>query len=399
MTGPAVELHEYLDRQRRFAGALAAAGLDGALVVSRGGSTLDRYAQVLYLTGHYQHYSFLPDAPGLFSARAHTALVIASTGATVLCVSVPEIETGQIAAGDIRHSTDFVGTVAGALASLGLERAKLGLVGSDVFPLRYWRDLHGRAPAVGWTECDEILDRLRRIKSAAEIAIIREASAMHRRATTALLDRVEPGRTEADLAAALAASAMADGCGIYFVSISSGDGTRRWTSASLPGFSKRVLREGDLLRFDTGVVYRGYLSDFGRSVVVGGQSEGQRRLLETLHLGLDAMIGAIAPGVSVKSAVAAGEAALTRLGVVSSECAGDRIASSFPAHWGHGLGLGWERPWLAEDEELGFEPGMYVAVERALSLSGVGTAAAEQTLLVGETGIELLTGGDKGRWS
>ena len=40
-------------RQHRFAAVLREANLDGALVVSCGGATADRYANVLYLTGHY----------------------------------------------------------------------------------------------------------------------------------------------------------------------------------------------------------------------------------------------------------------------------------------------------------------------------------------------------------
>ena len=59
---------EYKRRQRAFADRLDGADLPGAVVVSRGGSTLDRYADVMYLTGHYQSYSYLPDEPGLFSS-------------------------------------------------------------------------------------------------------------------------------------------------------------------------------------------------------------------------------------------------------------------------------------------------------------------------------------------
>ena len=226
MTAAAIGRDEYLERQRRFAEALCAQGLDGAVVVSRGGSTLDRYAQVFYLTGHYQHYSYLPDVAALFSGRAHTALVISADGATILCVAVPEYEAAEIAAGDIRHSPDFVGTLVGALDSLGLAGGKLGLVGSDVLPLHYWRLLAAGAPAATWIDCDETLNGPRRIKSPAEIAIVREAAAIHRRAVTALLDGVEPGRTEADLAAALAACTVGEGCGVYFTSISSGEATR-----------------------------------------------------------------------------------------------------------------------------------------------------------------------------
>lgn len=394
-----ISKEEYEARQRRFADALRSSDFDGVLVVSRGGSTLDRYAQVLYLTGHYQHYSYLPDAPDLFSGRAHAALVLSNTGAAALCVSVPEIDQSEIAVDDIRHSESFVGTIADAVGSLGLERGRLGLVGSDVLPLKYWRELVARLPHLGWTDCDEVLMQLRRIKSPAEQQVIREAASIHRRGTSALMGAIAAGCTEADLVAAFAEVVIGAGCGLYFTSVSSGEATRRWSSSSLPGFSNRVLRQGDLVRFDMGIVHRGYLSDFGRAVVVGEPDQRQQRLLAVLHHGLDAAIAAVKPGAHVREIVAAGEAALLEHGVVASDESGDHIVSSFPVHWGHGLGLGWERPWLTGTEDSVVEPGMYLAIERALTLPGAGTAAAEQNLLVGEKVVEVLTAGSEDPWS
>lgn len=390
---------EYAARQQRFAAALRGAGLDGALVVSRGGATADRYANVLYLTGHYQHYSYLPDVPGLFSARAHAALVFSARGDAVLCVSVPEIARGRLAMDDIRHGPVFVETVARALADLGLSRQRLALVGSDVLPANQWNALRVAAPDVTWHEDEDLLGALRRIKSPAEQATIREAAAIHRRATTALLRTLRPGATEAEAMAALAAEATAAGAGLYFTTMSSGEATGLWASSPQPGFSRRVLSAGDLVRFDTGIVFEGYLSDFGRAVTVGAADAAQRRLLETLHAGLDATIAAIRPGATVREVVAAGERALGAAGVRPAGTPGDGIVSSFPVHWGHGLGLGWERPWMTETENLTIAPGMLLAIERALTLPGAGTAAAEQNLLVGADGIEILTEGPEGRWS
>jgi Xaa-Pro dipeptidase len=159
------------------------------------------------------------------------------------------------------------------------------------------------------------------------------------------------------------------------------------------------LESGDLLRFDSGIVLNGYLSDFGRAAVVGEPDDGQLRLLDVLHGGLEAAISAVRPGARVADVVAAGEAALADAGVISQDDGSGRILSSFPVHWGHGLGLGWERPYLTAGEEMRIETGMYLAIERALTLPGVGTAAAEQTLLVASHGADVLTAGPSGFWS
>jgi Xaa-Pro aminopeptidase len=170
MSGTGIEAAEYRGRQRAFADALGQAGLAGALVVSRGGATADRYASVRYLTGHYQAYSYLPDSPGLFSGRAHTAFAISATGQNVLCVSVPEYDAATLVADDIRHAPEFTAGVADALTSLGLVGPGVGIVGEDVLPLRMFRGLLAHLPSLDLTACDELLERLRRIKSPAEQA-------------------------------------------------------------------------------------------------------------------------------------------------------------------------------------------------------------------------------------
>jgi Xaa-Pro aminopeptidase len=394
-----ISLSEYRDRQRRLAAALGAAGLDGAIVVSRGGATYDRHANVYYLTGHYQHYSYLPDSPGLFSGRAHTIFVITSQGENVLCVSVPEYEAAELAADEIHHSARFMDTVVDALQELNLSSGHVGLIGADVLPTNQWLALKEAAPKVQWENSDELILRLRRIKSTAERELIRHAASINRRAVTALLRAIVPGITEAEAISEAAKIIISEGAGIYYASISSGDKTWQWTSSPLPGFSTRVLQRGDLLRFDIGIVRHGYLSDFGRAMVVGPANEEQKRLINTLHAGLDATIAAVGPGVSVREVIAAGDNMLTSLGVTSGEPKPGMIVASYPAHWGHALGLGWERPWMTADETLTIEPGMYLAIERALTLAGVGTVAAEQNLLVEEQGTEILTEGPEGRWS
>jgi Xaa-Pro aminopeptidase len=191
---------------------------------------------------------------------------------------------------------------------------------------------------------------------------------------------------------------IGEGAGIYYAAISSGEMTWQWASSPLPGYSARKLRKGDLLRFDVGIISEGYLSDFGRATVVGPPSNQQQWLIDTLHAGLDAAIDAVRPGASVRGIVATGDDMLQRLGVASGEARPNVIVASYPAHWGHALGLGWERPWMTANETLPIQPGMYIAIERALTLQGVGTAAAEQNLLVGEQSVEILTEGRKGRW-
>lgn len=293
----------------------------------------------------------------------------------------------------------FLRTVAGAVRELGLDCGVVGLVGADVLPHQQSRMLADRLPDLVWQACDETLHALRRVKSPAEMEAIRRAAKVHVDAIAALKSAVAPGRTEADLVAAFSEVALRAGAGIYFTSVSSGSEIVRWCSLPLPGFSTRELANGDLIRFDTGIVLDGYLSDFGRTLVVGRANPEQRRLLDVLHAALDATIDAVQPGVAVRDAVASGERTLASLGVTDKDRGQGSIYSSFPVHWGHGLGMGWERPIMTATEEMIVRPGMYLAIERTLSMTGTGTAAAEQTLLVKAEGVDILSAGPAGRWS
>ncbi|MGH3421366.1 MAG: aminopeptidase P family N-terminal domain-containing protein, partial [Streptosporangiaceae bacterium] len=124
-----IELAEYRERRRRFADCIGAAGMDAAIVISRGGGTLDRFANVLYLTGHYQSYAYLPETPGLFSGRSHAAVVVSAADEAVLCVSVPEVATDRVAVDDVRYSEAFAVTIAEACRDLGASAGRLAIVG------------------------------------------------------------------------------------------------------------------------------------------------------------------------------------------------------------------------------------------------------------------------------
>jgi Xaa-Pro dipeptidase len=395
-----IAIAELRERQVRFAARLQVLGLEGAVVVSRGGGTFDRHGDVYYLTGHYQPFVYLPENPPRWSGRSHTVAVVRSDAEVALCVSVPE-EFGHrgLAVDDIRWGDNFIGVVAGTLRDLGLAQGKVGIVGLDVLPGNLWDALRAEIPDAAFRRIDEELASLRRIKSSSEQQAIREASAMGRRGVTAFLGTIAPGISEAEAVAAAAEEVVRSGGAMYLLAASSGVLSSSYTTDPLPGFGRRGLEDGDIVRFDLVAVLDGYLTDFGRTVVVGEASNKQRQLLDRLHSGLDAAIGAVRPGVPVRNVVAAGDAALAEAGVGLEPGSDAELAAAYPPHWGHGLGLGWERPWFVESEDLVIEEGMYLAIERSIVMHGVGTAAAEQNLLVDADGSEVLTEGGSGRWT
>ena len=59
--------------------------------------------------------------------------------------------------------------------------------------------------------------------------------------------------------------------------------------------------------------------------------------------------------------------------------------------WGHGLGLGWEPPWIGPQSSERVEEGMCLALERRAAVGGLGGGQYEDDVLVGADGPELLT--------
>jgi len=57
---------------------------------------------------------------------------------------------------------------------------------------------------------------------------------------------------------------------------------------------------------------------------------------------------------------------------------------------GHGIGLGWDSPWLTRDEASVLQPGMVLNVERTVQRDGY-LGDFEETVLLTERGPELLT--------
>jgi Xaa-Pro aminopeptidase len=137
---------------------------------------------------------------------------------------------------------------------------------------------------------------------------------------------------------------------------------------------------GEPVKFDVFVTKQGYLSDTGRSIVIGSASEDQRRTWERMHEVFDLIKDAVRPGVSTVE--------LWDLFVREFAARSMRPAIRF---LGHGLGLSLhEEPFIAAHSDTVLEPGMVFAVE-PVSVDGRNGYHLEDILLVTKDGHENLT--------
>jgi Xaa-Pro aminopeptidase len=376
---PRVDAAEHRARQDALREIARERGWPAVAVFGRGGGTYDRHGDLLYLTGHYQTYPYLADRPPLWSGRGHALLVLPVDGAPVLVCSAPDVDP-DVAVDDVRITRgDFAERCTELLAELGG-----GVVGLDIVPA----SLAAQLPLGGFEPADDVLERMRRRKSPAEQAILRRACAVGTAAVDALIEASVPGATEGSAVARAASIACEAGAHPYLIALAAGERAGAYTGRPLPGWrAERRFGDGELARLDFVIVLEGYYCDFGRTWVVGDLPAGapEHSLVTALEDALDAAVAAALPGAPAGLIARAGTAALP---------AG--ITTGYPPHWGHGLGLGWEGPWLLPDADERLEPGYALAVEVALQGEG-GTVAGEQDILVGPVGPELLTPARWGR--
>src|SRR5450755_603685 len=124
----AISAEEFRTRQARVRQAAQDAGLDGAVVYSRGGAFMDMSADVLYLTNHYSQQPYMGDESGVGTARSHGVVIVPVDGPTTVVVDIPWWRRDLVVADQVRPSIDVTGTAAEAIKSSGLANGRLGVV-------------------------------------------------------------------------------------------------------------------------------------------------------------------------------------------------------------------------------------------------------------------------------
>ncbi|MEJ2667092.1 MAG: aminopeptidase P family protein [Deinococcales bacterium] len=227
---------------------------------------------------------------------------------------------------------------------------------------------------------EAFLAPFRLIKTAQEIADLREAARITDQAFEHVVPMIEPGVREIEVALELERHmrlAGSNGAGFHIIVAS---GIR---SAMPHGVaSTKTIEAGDLVTLDFGAVYNGYHADMTRAVAVGPIAPELRRLFDAVLEAQEAALDAVAPGRSGSDLDA----------VARDLLAGHDLAEAFSHSLGHGTGLEiHEGPRLSHRSDDVLAPGMIVTVEPGVYLPGFGGVRVEDLALVTESGHEVLS--------
>jgi Xaa-Pro dipeptidase len=206
-------------------------------------------------------------------------------------------------------------------------------------------------------EASAIIDGCRICKSSAELALMKQATAMtlqvHRLAAGLMREGISRGELVRFIDEAH--RAMGADNGSTFCIVQFGQATAY--PHGVPG--EQYLQPGELVLIDTGCTVQGYHSDITRTYIFGQPSADQARIWELEQAAQQAAFDAVRPGVTCEAVDAAARKVVEKAGLGPDYC-----LPGIPHRTGHGCGMSiHETPYLVRGNQTLLQPGMCASNE------------------------------------
>ncbi len=260
--------------------------------------------------------------------------------------------------------------------------------GFDTLPGSRMRRL---APFASIVDVAPKIAKLRSVKSAGEISLIRKSVEATIEAHLAAMRAVRPGVYEYEIAALMKYEYQRRGCerSAYPPIVGSG------FNSTILHYDKnrRQMEAGDMLVLDVGGEYSGYAADITRTLPVGGRfTKRQRKMYEIVLGAQQAAIAAARPGASLgrDGPNSLHLIALEYLNKKGKEQVGEPLGKYFIHGLGHHVGLAVHDP---SERDGTLRPGMVITIEPGIYIQDEGLGVRiEDMILITEDGNESLTG-------
>lgn len=288
-------------------------------------------------------------------------------------------------------------------AALGAILDELGVAGGTVgieegfLPVARYRALADTLPGATLRDVSPMIDHVRRIKDADQIALARIAAAIADVGMDAAVASVADGGSERDVCAA-SMHAMnthwakrhpdVEACDFGTLEGGAQNGLWTWCLAGDRMFmncdspTQKVPERGEPVSIFIWTVANGCHAENERTVAVGPLAAEKRKGLDDILRIRGEMAALIQPGTPVAELVAETRARFEAHG----------YAGYIPGRLGHGIGTGAHEHWSLDSASRDvLEPGMIFTWEPNLRVPGVCATQYSDTILVTETGHESLT--------
>jgi Xaa-Pro aminopeptidase len=382
------------ERRAKVIASLRSAGLDAVLCSSATGVLLlSQYWPVMseslaIVTADGSSQLIIPkDEHGLASHSSHDPITVYKpAGLDSLCSPLERVRD------PLRE----------AIQQLGLSGAKIGIeTGLEVQPSSYAvaTDFHTSiqklvkevAPGVTLIGCDDLIERLKAVKTSRELEIMQHAADVAEAGFKHAQKAIEHGLRETEIAARIQAAFEACTEAKYFQRsygyffCMSGPNSAK-AAAAYARTRQRVVEAGDLVMIHANTCGDGYWTDITRTYVAGAEeSERQKLLRSVLAEARQAAFEAIRPGARASDVDHAARGVMKAHG----------LGEAFKHATGHGVGFVAANPnGLPRIHPLSpdvLEEGMTFNVEPAAYFDGYGGMRHCDLVAVTSTGVRVLT--------
>ncbi|WP_137389972.1 M24 family metallopeptidase [Rhodoligotrophos defluvii] len=376
---PVFPREEYAWRQSRFREALDKAGIDMCLVTGP--------ESVCYLTGHatpgYYTYQAL-----VFPRRAEPILIMRESE-VINAEELTYLDRDRIEG--YPDNIDPIEVTAKIMKSAG----PLNKVGFDtrswfLTPFQYERLLTALNPGETAT-VDSLLSALRIIKSPREIDAIRDAARIVNLAAKAAIAQIRPGIRERDVAATIFDTMVREGSEFLGMEPFVASGPRSGNIHAT--WTDREIREGEPVLFEHAAAVKRYHAVLMHTVAVGRLPDDLQKVADTCAKARDATIATMRPGVTAEDCHKACVKAIEDNGLLEyyRKRTGYSVGIAFAPDWGEGgiLSLGY-------GQTTKLQPGMVLHAVPAIRIPGRGGVGLSATVLITESGAEILTTAEGG---
>ena len=267
---------EYAERVRRASVLVAEAGLDVLIANSNEAD----YANVRYFSAYWPLF----EMGGAAIAPSGKMALLIGPESREYARDRSKVENVHVMT-EYRETADPaypgvpVSKYNDVFASIGVKEVKrIGVAGYLCTNMAMYEGLRAAYPKAEIVKADDIVTKLRSIKSPAEIACLREGLRLGEIALEIMLKAIKPGMTELELTGIAVSTLYSNGAESEAHTVYSFGG-RKTTNAISRG-THRKLEKGDMVQINVGGRVDGYSPSVGRPICLGKMTDVQRRLVE-----------------------------------------------------------------------------------------------------------------------
>ncbi|MFH1045966.1 MAG: Xaa-Pro peptidase family protein [Candidatus Omnitrophota bacterium] len=268
-------------------------------------------------------------------------------------------------------------TLANAVKKLKIKR--LGFEANNL-SFSFYQKLLKACPQITLVPTQELIERVRAIKTAREIQLLRKAASCAVASFAFAKNIIKEGKTEQEIAEGILYFMKKSGAETCAFDTIVASGKR--TALPHARISTKTIKKNEAIIVDLGCLKDGYNSDLTRVVFLGKMSGKIKRIYDVVLRAQELAIQAVRAGEPIQKIDKIARHYITKAG--------------FGPYFGHALGHGigrevHEYPVISPRNQEAIQEGMVFTIEPGIYLPGLGGIRIEDMVLATKTGAEILT--------